>query len=163
VDELLMSTRRAAVDVMGVGSHRVVERRQHSARLGDLCWISYIEEIAIDDGNDAERSVVELYSKATVSCRNWSGNRDAAVVKPHGKSCRIGQALEQIRDHGPFRDEAPVIGRDPRQQVSVTDDQAIAVINRDCPGVPKGVTYPADRGNSIGEAEALAKSFFGVG
>jgi hypothetical protein len=62
---------------------------------------------------ETERNVIQLYSKTTVSCRNWSRNRDAPVVKPNGKGCRIGQALEQLRDDGPFRDKAPVIGRDP--------------------------------------------------
>ena len=44
----------------------------------------------------------------------------------------------------------------------VADDETVAVINRYGPGVPKGVTHPADRGNSIGEAEALGKAPRGV-
>ena len=106
-------------------------------------------------GTDAERDVVHLDSKTTVPRRNWSGDRDAAGLKPRGECRRIGQALEKPRVDGPFRDEVPPIGRDPGQQVPVADDEAVALINRDRPGVPKGVTHPADRGNSIGEAEAL--------
>jgi hypothetical protein len=94
--------------------------------------------------------------------RIWSGDGDAAGLKPHGESCRIGQALEQRRKNGPFRDETPAIGRDPGQQVSVADDETDAVINSDRPGIPKGVTHPADRGGSTGEAETLGQSFSGV-
>ena len=83
-------------------------------------------------------------------------------MKPHGESCRIGEAPEQPRGDGPFCDEATTIGRDPGQQVSGAHDDAVAVINRDGPGVPKGVTHPADRGNSIGEAEAFGQGVCGV-
>ena len=55
--------RPPAVDAVGVGRQRFVERRQHLARLGDLCRIADVEEIAIDDGTDAERDVVQLDSK----------------------------------------------------------------------------------------------------
>lgn len=62
-------------------------------------------------------------SKTPVSGWNRSSDRDASAgVKPHSESCCIGQALEQAWDDGPFRDEAPVIRPNPRQQVSVTDD-----------------------------------------
>ncbi len=70
VDKLLGSGRPAAVDAVGVGRQRFVERRQHLARLGDLCGVADVEKIAFDDGTDAERDVVQLDLKATVSCRN---------------------------------------------------------------------------------------------
>jgi len=120
-----------------------------------LCRVAYVEEIAVDGGIDDERDVVQLGSETTVSRWNWSSNRDAAGVKPHGESCRIGQALEQPREDRPFRYDAPAIGRDPGHQVPGADDETFAVISRDRPGVPKGVTHPADRGNRIVEAEAL--------
>jgi hypothetical protein len=132
------------------------------ARLGDLSRIGDIEESAVDDGIDAERDAVQLDPKTTVSRRDRSSDRDAAGIKPRGESCRIGQALEQLRDDRPFRDEAPVIGRDPRQQVSGADDQTVAVIDSDCPGLPKGITHPVDSGDSIGEAEAFAERVYRV-
>ncbi len=155
VHKLLPSGPPAAVDVVGVGRQRFVECRQHLARISDLCRIADVEEIAVDDGVHAERDVVQLGSKTTVSRRNWTSNGDAAGQKPHRETCRIGQALEQPREDRPFRDEAPATGGDPGHQVPGADDETVAVINRDRPGVPKGVTYPADRGNRIVEAEAL--------
>jgi hypothetical protein len=68
-----------------------VERRQHLARLRDLGRIDDLEEIAIDDGADAERDVVQLDSKTAVARRSWSSDGDAAGLKSHGESCRMRQ------------------------------------------------------------------------
>jgi hypothetical protein len=108
------------------------------------------------------RVIRRLDEAAEEARRNWSSDRDAFAMKPHQEGRRVGQVPEPLRGHGPFRDEPPVAGRDPRQQVFVADDQAVEFIHRDGPGAPKGVTHPADRGNCVGEAEALAKSFSGV-
>src|SRR5262249_21710433 len=123
VDELLVSRGWAAINALRVGRHRIVEGRQQLARFGNLGQIADIEQSAVDDWNDAYRDVVQLHSKTAVSPWNRSSDRDASAgVKPEGEGCYVGQPLEQPRDYGQFRDEAPVIRRDPRQQVSVTDD-----------------------------------------
>jgi hypothetical protein len=100
VDELLIPSRRAAADSVRVGGHRVVERRQHPACLGDLRRFSYVEEVAVNDGEDAERDIIQLDSEATVSCRNRSSDRDTLAVKPHEEGRRIGQLCRRSRSAG---------------------------------------------------------------
>ena len=99
-----------------------MECRQHLTRLRNLSGFADVEEIAFDDGADAERDVFQLDLKATVARRNWSCDRDRTGLKPHPQSGCIGQALEQLRRDRHFRDETPVISRGPGQQVLVADN-----------------------------------------
>ena len=43
------------------------------------------------------------------------------------------------------------------------DDKAVAVFDGQGPDVPQGISYPADRGDSIGESESLGQGDCGVG
>jgi hypothetical protein len=162
VDKPVPSGRPAAVEAVGVGRQRFVECRRHLTRLGDLCGVADVEEIAFDDGPDAERDAVQLDLKTTIACRNGSSDWDAIGLKPHPQGGCFGQTLEQRWRDGQLRYGTPVIGSHPGQQVSVADDKAVAVVDRDGPGVPDGFTHPAGGGKSIGEAESLGQCDCGV-